>query len=90
MCGAVRPTASQCVHTVVPSGNVAPLVARVPLFFKAFIFSDKILISCCSLATMSNEIARPAANYTGSPLFSAICVAAAAILSKYPSIESII
>ena len=58
LCDAVRPTASQCVHTNVPPGTVVPLVVCVLLFFKAFICSDKRLISCCCLATVSTEIAR--------------------------------
>ena len=77
VCGAVRPTASQFVHTVVPPGNVAALVACLPFFFKAFICSEKRLISCCCLATMSTEISRLAANSASGPPFAAVCVAAA-------------
>ena len=90
LCGAVRPTASQFVHTVVPSGNGAPLVACVIFFLKAFIFSDKRLISCCCLETVSTEIARLAANSASGYPFAAVCLAAAAILLRYPSSESIV
>ena len=91
MCGAVSPTASQCVHIVgVPPGNVASLVAGVPFFFKSFICSEKRLISCCCLETVSTEIARLAANSESGPPYSAVCVADAAILFKYHSRESII
>ena len=90
LCGAIQPTASQCVHTVVPSGNISPLVASVSFFFKAFICSEKRLISCWCQATRSTEISRLAANSASGPPFFAICIAAAAILSRYPSSESVI
>ena len=90
LCGTVWTTASQCVHIVVPPSSVAPLVACVPLFFKAFICSNKRFIYCCCLATVSTEIARLAANSASGPLFAAVCVATIAILSKYTSSESII
>ena len=90
LCGAVRPTASQCVHTVVLTGNVAPLVACVPFFFKAFICSDKRLIYCCCLATVSTEISKLAANSASGPPFAAVPVSAAEILLRYPSSKSII
>ena len=90
LCGAVRPTASQCVHNFVPPGNVAPLVACVPFFFKSFICSDKRLISCYCLATVLTEISRLVAKFASWPPFAAVCVAAATILSKYPSSKPII
>ena len=89
LCGAVWPTASQCVHIVLlPPGNVAPLVADATFLLKSFTFSDKRFISCCCLATVSTEIARLAANSASGPPFAAAYVAADAILSKYPSSES--
>ena len=48
------------------------------------------MISCCCLATVSTEIDRLAANSASGPPFAAFCVAAAAILSRYPSSKSII
>ena len=90
LCGTVRPTDSQCVHTVFPAGNVAPLVVCVTFFFKAFICSDKHLISCCCLVSVSTEIAILAAKSASVPLFAAVCFSAAAILSRYPYSESII
>ena len=86
LCGSVQATATQCVHKFSPPGNVPPLPACVPLFFKAFTFSDKSLISWCCLATLSNEISRLAANYTIGPPFAAVWVAAASILFKYDKI----
>ena len=90
ICGAMRTTASQCVHTVVPPGNVAPLVACVPFFFKALTCSDKRLISCCYLATMSTKISILATNSASGPLFATVCVSVAAILLRYPSSKSIL
>ena len=91
LCGNVQPTASQCVHIVLfPPGNISPLVADAPLFFKSFTCSDKNLISCWCMATVLTEIARLADNSASKPLFAAVCMAAAAIFSKYPSSESII
>ena len=94
LCGAVRPTASQCMNTAVPPspppGNVPTLSACLPFFFKALICSDKRLISCCYRATVSTEIARLAANSASGPPFSEVCVDAAAIFFRYPSSESII
>ena len=90
LCSAVWLNVSQFVHTAVAPGNVSPLVACVTLFFKAFICSDKRLISCCFLLTVSTEIARLAANSASGPPFDAVCVAAAAILFNYPSSNSII
>ena len=90
LCFVVRPNASQCVHIVAPPGNVPTLATCVPLFLKAFTCSDKRLISCCCLATVSTEIARLAANSASGPTFATVCVTAAAILFKYPSSKSII
>ena len=87
---AVRPTTSQCVHTLFPLDNVALMMACVTLFPKAFIWSDKLLIYCCCLTTVPTEITRQAANYASGPSFASVCVAAAAILSKYPSSKFII
>ena len=88
--GAVRPTTSQCVHTVVPPVIVPLLAGCVPLFFKAFTCLDKRLISCCCLETVSTDIAILAASSARGPPFDTDCVAAAEILSKYSSCESII
>ena len=52
--------------------------------------SDKRLIYCCCLTTVSTEIAILAANSASGPSFAAVCVANAAILYKYPSIKPII
>ena len=85
----MRPTASQFLHTLLFSpGTVAPLVADPPFFFKAFIFSDKRLIPCFCLAAVLTDISRLADNSSRGTPFAAVCVAAAAILSKYTSRES--
>ena len=62
-----RPLQIVCILWSPPPGNVAPLLVGVTLFFKAFICSDKRLISCCCLATVSTEIARLAANSASGP-----------------------
>ena len=85
LCGAVRPTASQCVHTFPtnPPPAIVPMLEDcVPLFFIAFICSYRHLISCCYLATVSTEIARLATNSASWPPFATVCVAAAAMLSR--------
>ena len=59
----MQPTTSQCVHILLfPPGTVVLMVADAPFFFKALICSNKRLISCCFLATVSTDIARLAAN----------------------------
>ena len=89
LCGVVWPTASQCLQRILfPPGTVAPLVTYAYLFFRVLIYSDNCLISSCCLATVSTDIARLAVNSASRPPFAAVCVAAAEMLSKYPSIKS--
>ena len=58
------------------------------LFFKALICSVSLLISICCLETVSTDTARLAANSARGVPFATVCVAAAAMLSSYPSKES--
>ena len=85
LCGAVRPTAAQCGHTLPicpPAAGVPLLEACVPLFFISFICSYRRLIYFFCLATVSIEIARLAANSASGPHFVTLCVATAKILLR--------
>ena len=65
-----------------------PAVTDLPFFRKALICSVSLLISVCCLATVSTDTARLAANSARGVRFAAVCVAAAAMLSRYPYNES--
>ena len=61
-----------------------------PSIFKALIYPYIRFISCCYRVTVSTDISRLAANSASGTPFATVCVAAAEILSRYPSRESII
>ena len=75
-------------NIIVSPWQCRPAGGGYSLLFKALICSDKRLISCCCLAIVSTYISRLAANSTSGPPFAAVCVDAAAMLSKYPSSKS--
>ena len=80
---------TMCAHSR-PSWQCSTAGGLCSSFFKAFVCSDKRLIYCCCLVTVSTEISRQATNSASGPSFSAVCMASAVILSKYPSSGSII
>ena len=91
MCGAEGLTTAQCGHTfpVIPPHVVVPMLDDgVPLSFIALICLYRRLIYLFCAANVSTDIAKLADNSASGPPFATVCVAAAAILAKYPSRES--
>ena len=73
---------------IVTPWHCSPTGNGCNLFLRALIWSDNRLISIFCLATVSTDIARLAANSASDPPFATVWVAAAAMLSKYPSSKS--
>ena len=86
--GVVRTTSSQCLQ--ISFSLSLSLVSCGTFLVKAWSCAMRRLISCCCLTTVSTDTARIAAYYASRPPGSAVWVAAAEILFRYPSSKSII
>ena len=89
-CGAEHPTTVQCLQLGELFSPVfgMPAVTYPPFFLRSLIWSVSLFISICCLATVSTETARLAVNSARGVPVAAVCIAAAAMLSRYPSKDS--